>query len=152
MLVKALQQQLQLKLQRRKGLHCPPAFHVRMQIVPEASTHCDRVPPLPTSVCVSQGTEASCATFAPSAPTALVAQQQTALPVVVWAQLPMKVPPAPPNAAANLALVALSVLGALKILTPQEAPRWSVCHVPSTLWHLQVQVPQVPAFPSRALA
>jgi hypothetical protein len=54
--------------------------------------------------------EASCATFAPLAPTALVAQQQTASPVVVWEQLPTKVPSAPPNAVANLALVAPTVL------------------------------------------
>jgi hypothetical protein len=54
--------------------------------------------------------EASFATFAPLAPTALVAQQQTASPVVVWAQQLVKAPPAPPNAAANLALVASTVL------------------------------------------
>jgi hypothetical protein len=54
--------------------------------------------------------EASCATFALLAPTALVAQQQTASPVVVWAQLSVKVPPVPHNAAANLALVAKTVM------------------------------------------
>jgi hypothetical protein len=102
MLVKALQQQLHL----RKWLHCPPAYHARIQTVAEASTHANRVPPLSTSVCVSQVMGVICATFAPLAPTALVAQQQTASPVVVWAQLSVKVPSAPPNAAANLALVA----------------------------------------------
>jgi hypothetical protein len=95
--------------------------------------------------------EASCATFAPPAPTAQAAQQQTALPVVGWAQLSVKVPSAPLNAVANLALVASTVLRALQTLTPLEALRWSACHARSTLWHLQVPKPPVPASQNRAL-
>jgi hypothetical protein len=49
--------------------------------------------------------EASCATFALWAPTALVAQLLTALRVVVWAQLRAKVQQAQPSVAAKPALV-----------------------------------------------
>jgi hypothetical protein len=76
----------------------------------QGSPRCSKVPPLSTSVCVSPGMEASSAAFAALAPTAQAAQQQTASPVVGWAPLPVKVPPAPLNAAANLALVAPTAL------------------------------------------
>jgi hypothetical protein len=81
-----------------------------IQTAVDASTRGSRVLPLLTSVCVSQGMEASCVIYARPAPTALVAQEQTALPVVVLEQLPATVPPAPPSAAANLALEAANAM------------------------------------------